>query len=238
MLITRVASIVLTLAANYAKGDDMRKRKEILKKGDRFGLLEILGDGPDVNGVGRVNRTVICKCDCGNVVVKRIYCITTGDTKSCGCLSKTHGKSGSREHIIWKSMIQRCANKNRQSYKDYGGRGISVCERWKKFENFLSDMGIAPNGSTIDRIDNDGNYEPSNCRWATHKEQSSNKRCNVVISAYGKTKTAKEWAREIGISEFTIYARVKNGFVGENALSKTSLRYKGNRPLKNKLNAE
>jgi hypothetical protein len=109
-------------------------------------------------------------------------------------------------------MLRRCFNPNNADFKCYGGRGITVCERWKKYENFLADMGEAPAGLSIDRIDNDKGYYPGNCRWATTAEQNGNKRSTVRITANGKTKTRMEWARAIGVHPATIRYRVKRGW--------------------------
>ena len=149
--------------------------------GQRFGRLVV------INKEGRSKgREIIwqCLCDCNNLRIVIGSRLTSGRVKSCGCLQKdrtkemnvTHGKYHSRIYSIWRNMFSRCTNSNHDSYPDYGGRGIQVCERWRKFENFFADMGDVPEGLTIDRIEVDGNYEPGNCRWATWSEQNLNKR--------------------------------------------------------------
>ena len=124
-----------------------------------------------------------CQCSCGRVLVVLSRRLRSGVTKSCGCIVRdcpnqlTHGMSNTRTYITWQHMKDRCYNSNHVYYDNYGGRGITVCGMWlDSFENFLEDMGERPEGQSIDRINNDGNYEPSNCRWATRKEQYANSR--------------------------------------------------------------
>ena len=132
-------------------------------------------DGSDTTGA-----RYSCKCSCGTVKTVRGSSLRSGIVKSCGCLSRfkpTHGMTGTPTYGSWKAMRARCLLPNNNRYKYYGGRGIVVCERWlNSFENFLSDMGERPTGMTIDRIDTDGNYEPSNCKWSTYSEQNLNRR--------------------------------------------------------------
>jgi hypothetical protein len=167
--------------------------------GERFGSLVAVE--PTYVGGRRVWK---CVCDCGDISFVDVGKLRIGNTKSCGCRKRSvlgesttvHGGHGTRTYRIWKAMRVRCRNPNFKQYKDYGGRGITVCERWDSYENFLADMGEVPEGLTIDRIDNDGNYEPGNCRWITRKEQNMNKRApngrsarggNKVVAPVGKT---------------------------------------------------
>ena len=151
------------------------------KMGQRFGKLVAIG----IEGRSKRREIIwLCLCDCGNLRTSIGSRLTSGRVQSCGCLQKErtkevntiHGKSYSRLYSIWRNMRSRCTNSNHDSYPDYGGRGIKVCERWRIFENFLKDMGEPPEMLTIDRIDVNGNYEPGNCKWATWSEQNLNKR--------------------------------------------------------------
>lgn len=165
-----------------------------------------------------------CICDCGKIIIISYSHLSTGHTKSCGCSRrkpKTHGKALTREYSIWNAMIQRCSNKNTKSYKYYGGRGISVCKRWLNFESFFKDMGFRPTDKhQIDRIDNDGNYEASNCHWATQKEQARNKSTNVFIEFNNKRLTVIEWSEKLNIPAKRIYSRLYMGMPTEKVLSK------------------
>ena len=120
----------------------------------------------------------------------------------------THGKCKSRAYTSWRGMIERCSNPNNNHYKNYGGAGVTVCDEWKRFENFYASMGDRPDGMTLDRINPHGNYEPSNCRWADEKTQTENKRDRRVVTFKGVTKHFREWEKELGFGVNTLYWRV------------------------------
>ena len=169
----------------------------------------------------------VCKCDCGTIKDIASNNLLNGVTTSCGCLrkerltvrNKTHNGSKTRLYSIWSSMIQRCTNPNNKDFKEYGGRGVSVCEEWRNFEAFLNDMGECPIGMSIDRIDVNGNYEPCNCRWATDEQQSRNRRSVRNIEFNGETKLLSDWAKQYGISRTTLADRLNRGWNIETALT-------------------
>lgn len=135
------------------------------------------------------------------------------------CLN--HGSTQMPEYLVWRSMHARCYNPATKSYKHYGARGIKVCDRWRIFENFSADMGHRPEGYSIERIDNNGDYEPSNCRWATRIEQCSNRRYNRLLTFKGVTKTLSQWARDIGVKRTTLRQRLFLGWSVDRALTET-----------------
>ena len=163
---------------------------------------------------GKAVTQYVCLCLCGNTVIVRQPYLKSGHTRSCGCLRRdsviTHGKAKTKAYRSWVAMKQRCSNPKARRFAEYGGRGISVCERWKdSFENFLADMGEPPTSKhSIDRIDVNGNYEPGNCRWATILEQAQNTRTNRNITFHGKTQSLSVWARELGIEPHTLIKRL------------------------------
>ena len=176
------------------------------------------------------DRTMwLCLCICGNNTTIRGSSLTTGNTLSCGCLreenikngiNRKHGMCHTSEYRCWAHIISRCTNPLVQYFFLYGGRGITVCNRWHTFENFFHDMGYKPSPAhSIDRIDNNGNYEPGNCRWATSTEQSNNKRNNKRITNNGLTLTSAEWARKLGGSASLINSRIKLGWSEEKAVT-------------------
>ncbi len=191
-------------------------------KGSRLTFIKITYKCP------KGDHKALYQCSCGNVKEFFVKNVTRGLTKSCGCWNKelmrekqtTHGMSHTGEYHSYNGMIARCYNTNLKRYKDWGGRGISVCERWlESFENFYEDMGPKPsNGYTIERIDNNGNYTPENCIWATQKEQGRNQRTNVHITYNNITLTVSEWSEKLGIKAATIYARVRKGKSPEECL--------------------
>lgn len=195
--------------------------------GQKFGRLTVFGR----RMCDKTKRNLWhCQCECGNTTLVSAYDLTSGKTKSCGCLRKdvtsarrkTHGMSNSRLYRIWNAMKERCQCPTNKQYKDYGERGISVCDEWQNdFETFR-DWAIA-NGYeddlSIDRIDHNGNYCPENCRWATGKEQNSNKRNNHILNFNGKSQTIQQWSEETKIPFATILYRVSNGWAIEAALT-------------------
>jgi hypothetical protein len=132
---------------------------------------------------------------------------------------KTHGKSYGKTYRIWANMKHRCTCDTHMFYRFYGGAGITVCERWQAFENFYADMGECPVKHSLDRIDNKGNYEPINCRWATSVQQARNKSNTRLIVAFGKSMVAQAWADELGLHVATIKGRIKRGWPIESVLT-------------------
>lgn len=206
----------------------MSKRVDLT--GKIFGRLTVIKMLPS-KGVGRKKfAVVLAKCQCGIIKEYASGNLTRGRTFSCGCLNsdliseraKTinikHGESVnnkvSSEYSAWIGIKKRCLNKNCKRYKDYGGRGITVCERWlNSFNYFLEDMGRKPSPEySLDRYpNNDGNYEPSNCRWGTDEQQSNNKRSNVRFDIDGTFYSVKELSAKFGINPFTIKTRIRKG---------------------------
>lgn len=193
--------------------------------GDKFGRWEVIG-----SPVRAKYTTVRCRCECGIEKDVRPGKLFDGTSKSCGCLRQelrtTHGMTAtdvrrdSHEYWIWNTIVQRCTNPKIPNWMDYGGRGISMCDAWLKFENFYADMGQRPTlKHSIERRDNDGDYCPENCYWATRMEQGKNKRNNRWLTAFGKTQHLAEWSREFNIQHTTILARLRAKWSIEDAIS-------------------
>lgn len=167
-----------------------------------------------------------CECECGALVAVRGPHLKSGATASCGCLNAElarqlmtkHGMARTKIYRTWTRMKSRCLNRGDRKYADYGARGIKVCKRWMRFENFAEDMGEPGKEMTIERINNNGDYEPSNCRWATLEEQAQNKRTTLRITVSGKTMRAEQWARATGIPAKEIRRRLHRGWSAERAV--------------------
>ncbi len=146
--------------------------------GDKYGKLTVIAElERAVDNQGFKRRRMLCRCECGKEISVRLISLRRGNTKTCGCVRIKHGGTYTKEYRAWWDMQQRCNNPRHDRYASYGGRGIKVCEAWREFENFIRDMGTRPSSDhSIDRTDNDGNYEPGNCRWATRSEQQRNTR--------------------------------------------------------------
>jgi hypothetical protein len=172
---------------------------------------------------------ILCRCQCG--VERRVRAINlrNGSSKSCGCLSvdtatkrlRTHGATGTPEYLSWAAMLSRCRNPKDKKHPHYGGRGIKVCVEWESFSTFRRDMGPRPFGTTLGRKDNDGNYEPGNCRWETPTQQSRNRSNTVTVAVHGMTRTATEWDQALGYKPGTVYGRLRRGWSPERAVYQT-----------------
>lgn len=197
--------------------------------GHRFCRLVVLSPAGKA-GASRSQRWH-CVCDCGERLAVVGRDLRNGTTRSCGCLSretsrdvgyssKTHGMTGTSIYAIWRGMLARCNNPNEPSYRHYGGRGIRVCDRWLEFDAFLADMGDRPATLSLDRRDNNGNYEPGNCRWATMTQQGRNRRTNNLIEFMGERLCLSEWAERLNMPVPTLEARFRRGWSIEDALCK------------------
>ncbi len=209
------------------------KKENLLNQ--RFGRLVVVEELPKQ----KRNAFWKCKCDCGNYSSCTSGNLKSGKIVSCGCLklekllqrSTTHNQRHTHLYEVWKSMKQRCYNPNLKSYKNWGARGIKICDEWlNDFQSFY-DWSYANGYSTenqkneklkltIDRIDNNGNYEPSNCRWVNRKTQASNMRTTKLITINGETKCLAEWFRHYNLCSWTYYTRIKYGWSVEEALTK------------------
>lgn len=188
--------------------------------GRRFGrwlVLRLASDYPRRNE----GAYWVCRCDCGSESVIRGSVLRKGRSNGClACSKRTHNMSNSPEYRTWRMMLGRCADPRFHNYSLYGARGISVCEQWQLFEAFLEDMGLRPSSShSIDRIDNDGNYEPGNCRWATRVEQARNRSNSRMVEFQGTTQCLSAWAECLNIPRHVLQMRLDRNWNIERAFT-------------------
>lgn len=205
-----------------------------VNKGERFGRLVVIKEvEPRQCKKGKVRR-FLCQCDCGNTTTVAINHLVSGETKSCGCYKKEPSlmaaksqkypkhMTSSRLYTIWNGIKSRCYVKASSSYKRYGAKGITMCDEWKNdfvsFYNWSIENGYADN-LTIDRINGEGNYEPSNCRWASYTKQANNTKANVFLTLNGRTHTFAEWGRIVGIKSTTLQQRKYAGWSDERTIT-------------------
>lgn len=175
--------------------------------GKRFGMWFVQSEYSRLEKT-RKRRVADCICICGNRTTVAVHTLKTKRSTSCGCWQVLHGDVGTPEYIAWMSMMARCRRQTHRQWTRYGGRGIKVCERWNSYNQFLKDMGRKPsNKHSLDRIDNNGSYEPSNCRWATWREQQQNRSTNRLITIGNRTLCLTQWAREFNIPITTFRRR-------------------------------
>lgn len=200
--------------------------------GERFGRLNVFEREPATPENVKNGAMWKCKCDCGNTVTVKSNSLRSGHTKSCGCyhnertveVNTTHGKYKNNIYRVWSSIKERCCNPHNKKYLRYGARGIAVCEEWKNdFSAFYDYVSRLPHfgeaGYSIDRINNDGNYEPGNVRWADFVMQNNNLSRNHLLEYGGKTQSIAQWAREIGMSYSALHSRIKRGWSIERAMA-------------------
>jgi hypothetical protein len=211
------------MAESFRGANDMTKHTTPLPArvkneiGNRYGRLLVIEQAPAPEHYKEKRQGFwLCRCDCGNIVVANAALLRRGMKMSCGCYNRDyhrvnikHGMAGSSEYGIWAKIKSRCTNPKHSHYRYYGGRGITMCDRWRdSFDAFCQDVGPRPSPThTIDRIDVNGNYEPGNVRWATRKQQANNRRNTVRLTYQGKTQLLAEWADELGIPLTTILNR-------------------------------
>lgn len=199
--------------------------------GQRFGRLLVIGEcGRSKDG----QKVYLCRCDCGNETKVRSGNLRRGTTKSCGCINREsvakrnkdsakHGGCGTRLYRIWYDMRQRCRYDKSINWHLYGGRGISVCDEWAEsfdaFREWAKSSGYQ-DGLQLDRIDNDGDYSPINCKWSTVSEQGNNRRTCIYVTIDGDTKSVSEWCKVTGVNRMTAYNRIRRGWEPETAVTK------------------
>lgn len=207
-----------------------RRQRELI--GQRFGNYTIIAKS-DRRLPSGGRPFYACRCDCGSVREVNIQILRSGRAKGCGCRLFKHGMRHTPLYGVWQAMINRCHNPNVDRFRDYGGRGIKVCDRWRgSFQAFFDDMGDRPSDDhQIDRIDNDGDYEPGNCRWVPRKDQQRNKRNNHLIEWKGETRTLVEWAAFLGISRKALSWRIHSGWTIEEAFTRPVVSRKTDREI-------
>lgn len=173
-----------------------------------------------------------CLCECGQETTAVSVDLIRGHKRSCGCLNRdvlanqrTHGATNTPTYQSWTAMRHRCTNPSSKDFHNYGGRGISISQRWDDFPNFLADMGECPEGMTLERIKNDGNYEVSNCRWSTKIEQARNRRTNHLLTYNGESLCVVQWSERTGVTASTIMARLAIGWSVERTLTTRPRKY-------------
>ena len=216
--------------------------KEIPMIGERFGKLTVIERAPNNR---RGQAMWICKCDCGENSQPIIgTSLRSGKTHSCGCLNIKHHKRGTRLYKVWRDMKYRCYNPSAHLYERYGGRGIAVCDEWRNdfqaFYDWAMSNGYKEDAKrgecTIDRIYNNGNYEPSNCRWVSHKEQQDNKENTIKVFIGGVEKTLHQISDEFGIGYYTLFKRYQNGLRGNELVKELDTKKSENARRKNNRN--
>lgn len=221
--LTSPHAITMRIKADDSVGSKLALRKNFEDKtGMRFGRWTVLGFS---HKIGKKLKWD-CLCDCGTK--RAVYTFALKTSGSCGCLQKEitsercirHGLHGTPEYYVWAQIKQRTGNPSCRSFKNYGGRGISMCKEWESFEQFIADMGLRPSSKhSIERIDNDGDYCPENCKWATWLKQGNNRRTNRIVTIDGKSMTVAELERLSGIPRSRLYYRLSHGWPADRVLS-------------------
>lgn len=207
----------------------MSKGKRISYIGLRSGRLVVIDEKQAPKGSSSYHKRVVCKCDCGNIIEVRGTQIANKTIQSCGCIAiekhtkrlTKHGMFGTRIYTIWNGIKRRCFDITDKGYERYGSRGITMCDEWKNdfisFYKWAMAHGYRED-LTLDRINNDGNYEPNNCRWATRKEQARNTRKNKLLNYKGETHCASYWAEKLNLNYYTLLTHLRKGMSVKNAL--------------------
>lgn len=197
--------------------------KLIDRKDHRYERLIVISKAPNASDKD-TNARWNCQCDCGNTTIAYGQDLARGKVKSCGCLNaeriQSHGMARTPVYNVWKQIFQRCENPKCPSFKNYGARGIGVCDEWRDFARFFSDMGNPPHKRSLERRDNSKGYSKENCYWATARQQLNNKRTNRVLEFRGIKMSTSEWARRMRIPVTALFSRLEYGWSIEDALTK------------------